>query len=195
MDKEELHKKTEQADEIGLSDSSDNVVWTENLEYVRYYVNEGFVCSKEELPIKEEGPTTSSGGADKVLVQDPILSPPDGFINEAFEDRPQTLDDNTINNNNNLHPTNGTVPQAHDAASAICPISENQISKLVKNDNGEVAVDLETKEKKWKVNSVGWDRTRTAIFLGLFLAFDAWAAIFYCIKNDIVGDIFNDQPD
>lgn len=84
------------------------------------------------------------------------------------------------------------VPSAHESADVIVSTSaESQISKLEEDNNGVVSVDLETKEKKWKLQSVGWDSNRSIIFLGLILAFDAWAAIFYCFKANVLTNIFN----
>lgn len=83
------------------------------------------------------------------------------------------------------------MPRAHDTAVITSATLENQITKLDEDNNGVVAVNLETKEKKWKVQSVGWDSRRSVLLLGLVLAFDAWAAVFYCFKTNILTDIFN----
>lgn len=77
------------------------------------------------------------------------------------------------------------MPLAHESVVIVSTLDENQISKLDEDNNGVVSVNLETKEKKWKLQSVGWDSNRSVIFLGLILAFDAWAAIFYCFKTNI----------
>jgi hypothetical protein len=83
------------------------------------------------------------------------------------------------------------VPQAHDSTVITSATLENQITKLDEDNNGVVAVNLETKEKKRKIQSVGWDTNRSIIFFGLILAFDVWAVIFYCFKRDILTDILN----
>lgn len=83
------------------------------------------------------------------------------------------------------------VPRAHDAIATISTQIENEITKLDEDNNGVVAVNLETKEKKWKVQSVGWDSNKSAILMGLVLAFDAWAVVFYCFKTNIITNIFN----
>lgn len=83
------------------------------------------------------------------------------------------------------------VPRAHDTTAIASATLENQITTLDEDNNGVVAVNLETKEKKRKVQSVGWDTTRSVIFFCLILAFDVWAAIFYCFKTNILTDIFN----
>lgn len=83
------------------------------------------------------------------------------------------------------------MPLAHDTTVITSAILENQITKLDEDNNGVVAVNLETKEKKWKVQSVGWDSRRSILLLGFVLAFDAWAAVFYCFKTNILTNIFN----
>jgi len=83
------------------------------------------------------------------------------------------------------------VPQAHDVTAITSSIIENQITKLDEDNNGLVAVNLETKEKKWKVQSVGWDSNKSIILLGLVLAFDVWAAIFVCFKTNLFPNILN----
>jgi len=85
----------------------------------------------------------------------------------------------------------GTVPQAHDVTVDNSTTLENEITKLDGDNNGMVAVDLETKEKKWKVQSIGWDSNRSALFLSLILAFDVWAAVFYCFKTNTLPNIFH----
>lgn len=84
-----------------------------------------------------------------------------------------------------------TVPQAHDVTAITSSIIENQITKLDEDNNGLVAVNLETKEKKWKVQHVGWDSNKSIILLGLVLAFDVWAAIFVCFKTNLFPNILN----
>lgn len=83
------------------------------------------------------------------------------------------------------------VPLAHENTVISTTSLDNQITKLDEDSNGVVSVDLETKEKKWKLQSVGWDSNKSIIFLGLLLAFDAWATIFYCFKTNIITNIFN----
>lgn len=83
------------------------------------------------------------------------------------------------------------VPSARNATVITSAILENQITKLDEDNNGVVAVNLETKEKKWTVQSIGWDSNRSLILLGLVLAFDAWATIFYCFKSNLLPNIFN----
>lgn len=75
---------------------------------------------------------------------------------------------------------------AHDTTVVTSATLENQITQLDEDNNGMVAVNLETKEKKWKVQSIGWDSNRSMILLGVVLAFDAWAAIFYCFKTNVI---------
>lgn len=84
-----------------------------------------------------------------------------------------------------------TVPSARDAVVITSAPSEDQITKLDEDNNGMVAVDLEAKEKKWKVQSVGWDSTKSVTFLIFILAFDAWAAAFVCFKTNVLTDILN----
>lgn len=84
----------------------------------------------------------------------------------------------------------GIVPLAQNTVTISATI-ENQISELDEDNNGMVAVDLETKEKKRKIQSVIWDSNKSMIFLGFVLAFDAWAALFYCFKANIITDILN----
>jgi len=84
----------------------------------------------------------------------------------------------------------GTVPRAQNTATVSTTL-ENQISILDEDNNGVVAVSMETKEKKWKVQSVIWDSNKSIMFFGLVLAFDAWAAVFYCFKTNIITNIFN----
>jgi len=84
-----------------------------------------------------------------------------------------------------------TVPRAHDVAAITSSTIENQITKLDEDNNGVVAVNLETKEKKWKVQSVGWDLNKSIMMLGLILAFDVWAAIFVCFKTNLFPNILN----
>lgn len=83
------------------------------------------------------------------------------------------------------------VPRAHDTTVITSATLENQITKLDEDNNGVVAVNLETKEKKRKIQSVGWDTKKSIIFFCLILAFDVWAVIFYCFKTNILTDIFN----
>lgn len=83
------------------------------------------------------------------------------------------------------------VPSAHESIIVTTTTLENQISKLDEDNNGVVAVNLETKEKKWKIQSVGWDSNKSIILLGFVLAFDAWAAVFYCFKSNIITNIFD----
>lgn len=84
------------------------------------------------------------------------------------------------------------VPQAHDTVAVVSSMPlEYQVTKLDEDDNRVVAVDLETIQKKWKVQSVGWDSNRSVMLLGLALAFDAWAAVFYCFKTNIFNNILN----
>lgn len=85
----------------------------------------------------------------------------------------------------------GTVPRAHDVTAITSSTIENQITKLDEDDNGVVAVNLETKEKKRKVQLVGWDSNKSIILLGLLLAFDAWAALFVCFKTNLFPNILN----
>lgn len=86
----------------------------------------------------------------------------------------------------------GAVPLAHDTTVITSTTLENQITQLDEDNNGVVAVNLETKEKKWKVQSVRWDSNRSMILLGIVLAFDTWAAIFYCFKTNVItNNIFN----
>lgn len=82
------------------------------------------------------------------------------------------------------------MPLAHESTVITSTSLENQISKLDEDNNGVVAVNLETKEKKWKIQSVGWDSNKSMILLGLVLAFDAWAAVFYCFKSNVITNIF-----
>lgn len=84
----------------------------------------------------------------------------------------------------------GIVPLAQNTVTISATI-ENQISELDEDNNGMVAVDLETKEKKRKIQSVIWDSNKSMIFLGFVLVFDAWAALFYCFKANIITDILN----
>jgi len=84
----------------------------------------------------------------------------------------------------------GNVPRAQNAVT-ISTTSENEISKLDEDNNGVVAVNLEAKEKKWKVQSVVWDSSKSVILLSLVLAFDAWIALFVCFKMNIIANIFN----
>lgn len=88
-------------------------------------------------------------------------------------------------------PKQGTVPLARDTTIVTSAISEEQITRLDEDNNGVVAVNVETKEKKWKVQLVRWEFTRSIILLGLFLAFDVWAALFYCFKTDVLTNILN----
>lgn len=83
------------------------------------------------------------------------------------------------------------MPQAHDVTAITSSTIENQITKLDEDDNGVVAVNLETKEKKRKVQFVGWDSNKSIILLGLVLAFDAWAALFVCFKTNLLPNILN----
>lgn len=83
------------------------------------------------------------------------------------------------------------MPRARETADMTSVTSENHTANLDEGHNGVVAVDLETKEKKWKVQSVGWDSSRSAMLLGLVLAFDAWAVVFYCFKSNIITNILN----
>lgn len=83
------------------------------------------------------------------------------------------------------------MPRAHDVTEITSSTLENQITELDEDNNGVVAVNLETKEKKWKVQSIGWDSKKSIILLGLVLAFDAWAAIFVCFKTNLLPDIFH----
>lgn len=85
------------------------------------------------------------------------------------------------------------MPLARDTAAVVTSATlENQITRLDEDNNGMVAVNLETKEKKWKVLSVGWDSNRSMILMSVVLAFDAWAAIFYCFKTNVIANnIFN----
>jgi len=84
----------------------------------------------------------------------------------------------------------GTVPRAQNTVTVSTTL-ENQISILDEDNNGVVAVSMETKEKKWKVQSVIWDSNKSIMLFGLVLAFDAWAAVFYCFKTNIITNIFN----
>jgi len=83
------------------------------------------------------------------------------------------------------------VPQAHDVTAITSSTLENQITKLDEDNNGAVAVNLETKEKKRKIQFIGWDSNKSIILLGLVLAFDAWAAIFVCFKTNLFPNILN----
>ncbi|XP_022177177.1 uncharacterized protein LOC111038408 isoform X2 [Myzus persicae] len=145
------------------------------------YVNKGFNDSnslKEEFSNKiEEDPNQLSKSV--IIISDrPPLTTQDGYVNNAFEDGPQKAD-------------KGTVPRAHDVTAITCSTIENQITKLDEDNNGLVAVNLETKEKKWKVQSVGWDSNKSIMLLGLVLAFDVWAAIFVCFKTNLFPNILN----
>lgn len=83
------------------------------------------------------------------------------------------------------------MPLAHNTTTINSVTPEDQITKLDEDNNGVVAVNLETKEKKWKVQSIGWDSTKSKTFLVIILAFDAWAALFYCFKANVITNIFN----
>ncbi|KAL4154492.1 hypothetical protein QTP88_000355 [Uroleucon formosanum] len=145
------------------------------------YVNKGFNDSnslKEESFNKiEEDPNQFSKSV--IIISDGSpMTTQEGYINNAFEDGPQKADKET-------------VPQAHDVTAITSSIIENQITKLDEDNNGLVAVNLETKEKKWKVQHVGWDSNKSIILLGLVLAFDVWAAIFVCFKTNLFPNILN----
>ncbi|XP_060859394.1 uncharacterized protein LOC132936654 isoform X2 [Metopolophium dirhodum] len=145
------------------------------------YVNKGFNDSnslKEESCDKIEVDPNQLSKSVIIISDGAPLTTQDGYINNAFEDGPQKSD-------------KGTVPRAHDVAAITSSIIENQITKLDEDNNGLVAVNLETKEKKWKVQSVGWDSNKSIILLGLVLAFDVWAAIFICFKTNLFPNILN----
>ncbi|XP_026818578.1 uncharacterized protein LOC113557320 isoform X1 [Rhopalosiphum maidis] len=185
MDVKELRFNGENENyENGLSDqgaSSADEIMRKTTMSDECYVNKGFNDSnslKEELSNKIEVDSNQLSKSVILISDGPLLSTQDGYINNAFEDGPQKAE-------------KGTVPRAHDVTVITSSTTENQITKLDEDDNGVVAVNLETKEKKRKVQFVGWDSNKSIILLGLVLAFDAWAAIFVCFKTNLFPDIFN----
>ncbi|XP_001949724.1 uncharacterized protein LOC100162409 isoform X1 [Acyrthosiphon pisum] len=178
-----------QNDGNGLSDqgtSTDNVLGKTAMND-ECYVNKGFNDSnslKEESSNKIEVDPNQLSKSVIIISDGPPLTMQDGYINNAFEDGPQKAD--KVNDKDN-----GTVPRAHDVTAITSSIIENQITKLDEDNNELVAVNLETKEKKWKVQSVGWDSNKSIILLGLVLAFDVWAAIFVCFKTNLFPNILN----
>ncbi|VVC45714.1 Hypothetical protein CINCED_3A020502 [Cinara cedri] len=140
-----------------------------------YYVNKGFNDSngsKEDL-FNQVGTETIHSLTKMANSEIPTTTMQDGYVNDAYEDGFQKSN-------------KGAVPLAQNTTIITSATLENQIMQLDEDNNGVVAINLEPKEKKWKVQSVGWDSNRSMILLGIVLAFDTWAAIFYCFKTNVI---------
>ncbi|XP_025196070.1 uncharacterized protein LOC112595171 isoform X2 [Melanaphis sacchari] len=183
MDVKELRFNGDhQNHENGLSDQSASLADDKGKTTMsdECYVNKGFNDSnslKEEFSNKIEVDSNQLSKSMIITSDGPLLTTQDGYINNAFEDGPQKAEKET-------------VPRAHNVTAIASTTIESQITKLDEDDNGVVAINLETKEKKRKVQLVGWDSNKSIILLGLVLAFDAWAAIFVCFKTNLFHDIF-----